>query len=133
MPKMRKIITDVAFHFELTVDEVLSDRRQIAVVLPRQIAMYLCKTLTPHGLPSIGRYFNGRDHTTVLHAIKKITALRKTDALLDQHITTIERSIQNFHERQNPEKPTATSSPRQSLLRLLLCVPQRHLRDWHVF
>lgn len=105
MPKMRRIITDVSFHFELTVDEILSDRRQIQVVLPRQIAMYLCKTMTTYALPSIGRYFNGRDHSTVLHSVRKIAALRKTDVRLDQDITTIERTIQNFQERDGRHGP----------------------------
>ena len=60
------------------------------MVRPRQIAMYLSKLLTPRSLPEIGRQFGGRDHTTVLHAVRKITGLVTTDATLSEEIELFE-------------------------------------------
>ena len=62
-----------AAHFSLTHEELLSRSRAERVVWPRQAAMYLCKELTEHSLPTIGRAFGGRDHTTVLHACKRVS------------------------------------------------------------
>ena len=69
------IIRVVAEHFEVTKQDLLSARRTANVVLPRQIAMYFAKTMTLRSLPEIGRRFGGRDHTTVLHAVRKIEKL----------------------------------------------------------
>lgn len=71
---MRDIIAAVADFYSLSVPDMVSERRTRALTVPRQIAMYLAKTLTPFSYPRIGRSFNGRDHTTILHAVRKITA-----------------------------------------------------------
>jgi chromosomal replication initiator protein len=63
------------------------------VVRPRQISMYLSKLLTPRSLPEIGRRFGGRDHTTVLHAVRKITGLVTTDATLSEEIELLKRML----------------------------------------
>jgi len=63
----------VAEHFHMTSDELKSARRQRSILYPRQMAMYLCRTLTEASLPEIGRAFGGRDHSTVLHAVDKIS------------------------------------------------------------
>lgn len=63
----------------ITIRDLLSERRTQNVVWPRQIAMYVCKLLTRHSLPELGRRFGGRDHTTVLHAVNKIAGLIVAD------------------------------------------------------
>lgn len=65
----------VAEYYNIPLSEMTSDRRPRAIARPRQIAMYLCRMLTPHSLPRIGTYFGGRDHTTVMHAIKTVEDL----------------------------------------------------------
>ncbi len=69
----------VAEHFKVSVHDILSARRTADIVRPRQIAMYLTKLLTLRSLPEIGRRFGGRDHTTALHAVRKIEALVERD------------------------------------------------------
>jgi chromosomal replication initiator protein len=76
----------VAEHYRLRMADMLSARRARAVARPRQVAMYLAKQLTPRSLPEIGRKFGGRDHTTVMHAIRRIEELRAVDAALNEDI-----------------------------------------------
>jgi len=83
----------VSRHYNVSRTELLSNRRKRAIVRPRQIAMYLAKTLTLRSLPEIGRRFGGRDHTTVLHAVKKIEGLSDTDEKLAREIELLERLI----------------------------------------
>jgi chromosomal replication initiator protein len=74
--------------------DLLSSRRTANVVRPRQVAMYLAKTLTLRSLPEIGRRFGGRDHTTVLHAVRKIENLVNTDSTLAEEIELLKRQLQ---------------------------------------
>lgn len=74
-PTIRDIQIAAAQHFGVSRDDLLSSRRTSVVVRPRQIAMYLAKTMTLNTLPEIGRRFGGRDHTTVLHAVSKMERL----------------------------------------------------------
>jgi chromosomal replication initiator protein len=67
----------VAEYYKIRVSDILSKRRSRSVARPRQMAMALAKELTNHSLPEIGNAFGGKDHTTVLHACRKITALRE--------------------------------------------------------
>ena len=69
----------VAEHFNVRIADMHSARRARAVARPRQVAMYLSKQLTARSLPEIGRKFGGRDHTTVMHAVRKIEELKSTD------------------------------------------------------
>jgi chromosomal replication initiation ATPase DnaA len=69
---IKRIQLEVADYYGLKPIEMISQRRGRSVAWPRQVAMYLCRQLTPHSLPSIGRHFGGRDHTTVLHAIRAV-------------------------------------------------------------
>ena len=69
---------------------MVSKRRARAVARPRQVAMYLSKKMTKRSLPDIGRRFGGRDHTTVMHAVKRIDALRLEDAAFNTQIETVE-------------------------------------------
>jgi chromosomal replication initiator protein len=70
-----------------------SARRARAVARPRQVAMYLAKQLTPRSLPEIGRKFGGRDHTTVMYAIRKIEDLRTTESQLSEDIEMLRRLL----------------------------------------
>ena len=83
----------VARHFNVSKNELLSNRRTRAIVRPRQIAMYLAKVLTPRSLPEIGRRFGGRDHTTVLHAVRKIEGLVAGDQKLAREIELLKRLV----------------------------------------
>lgn len=83
----------VARHYNVSKTELLSNRRTRTIVKPRQVAMYLAKVLTPRSLPEIGRRFGGRDHTTVLHAVRKIEDLTGNDSKLAQEIELLKRLI----------------------------------------
>jgi chromosomal replication initiator protein len=78
-----------AEHFGLRQADLVSETRTRAVARPRQAAMWLAKQLTTRSLPDIGRRFGGRDHTTVLHAVRRIDALRATDAQLARDLETL--------------------------------------------
>lgn len=73
-PSIHTIRRIVAKHHHVSVNDLISARRDLQVILPRQIAMYLAKILTAHSLPQIGRHFGDRDHTTVLHAVRKMAS-----------------------------------------------------------
>lgn len=83
----------VARQFNVARNDLLSNRRTRQIVRPRQIAMYLAKTMTPRSLPEIGRRFGGRDHTTVLHAVRKIEGMIAEDNKLAQEIELLKRLI----------------------------------------
>ena len=83
----------VARHYNVSKSELLSNRRTRTIVKPRQVAMYLSKVMTPRSLPEIGRRFGGRDHTTVLHAVRKIEDLTTGDQTLAQEIELLKRLI----------------------------------------
>jgi chromosomal replication initiator protein len=92
--KIEEIQRIVARRYNVSRGDLISARRTAIVVRPRQIAMYLAKTLTLRSLPEIGRRFGGRDHTTVLHAVRKIEALVGNDGALAEEIETIKRELQ---------------------------------------
>jgi chromosomal replication initiator protein len=91
--KIEEIQRMVARHFNVSRADMLSARRTANVVRPRQIAMYLAKTLTLRSLPEIGRRFGGRDHTTVLHAVRKIETLADKDQALADELDVIRRML----------------------------------------
>ncbi|MBC6981481.1 chromosomal replication initiator protein DnaA [Caulobacter sp. 17J80-11] len=82
-----------AEHFGLKQADLLSERRTRAVARPRQVAMYLCKQHTTRSYPDIGRRFGGRDHTTVLHAVKKIEELMGKDEQIARDVETLSRKL----------------------------------------
>ena len=84
----------VCAHYKLDRMEMASKRRARDVARPRQIAMYLAKTLTPRSYPEIGRKFGGRDHSTVIHAIKTIESLRVADPAIDSDIARIRCALE---------------------------------------
>ncbi len=85
----------VARHYNVSRADLLSSRRTANVVRPRQVAMYLAKILTLRSLPEIGRRFGGRDHTTVLHAVRKIEALSGNDTVFAEEIEALKRQLQD--------------------------------------
>jgi chromosomal replication initiator protein len=76
---MDRIARAVAAHYNMSVEEMKSKNNSRAVSMPRQVAMYLCKRLTRHSFPEIGREFGGKHHTTVMHSVDKIASLDKND------------------------------------------------------
>ncbi len=84
----------VAEHYNIRVSDMHSARRARAVARPRQVAMYLAKQLTPRSLPEIGRKFGGRDHTTVIHAVKKIEELSAYDNTFREDVDLLRRLLQ---------------------------------------
>ena len=93
--KIEDIQKLVATHFNVSRAEILSSRRSAGVVKPRQIAMYLAKVLTLRSLPEIGRRFGGRDHTTVLHAVRKIEGAVTADVTLREDVELLKRMLQD--------------------------------------
>jgi chromosomal replication initiator protein len=92
--KIEDIQKLVASHYSVSRADILSSRRTAAVVKPRQVAMFLAKMLTLRSLPEIGRRFGGRDHTTVLHAVRKIEGLLQTDTILREELELLKRMLQ---------------------------------------
>ncbi len=92
--KIEDIQRVVARQYNVSRSDLLSSRRTANVVRPRQVAMYLSKTLTLRSLPEIGRRFGGSDHTTVLHAVRKIEALVGKDPVLADEVELLKRQLQ---------------------------------------
>ncbi len=83
----------VADYYKIKVADMYSKRRPSAIAMPRQVAMYLAKELTQKSLPEIGELFGGRDHTTVLHAVRKIASKRAKDAELNHALHVLEQTL----------------------------------------
>lgn len=92
-PAIEAIQRAVAQHYGVSRMDMLSERRTKNIVGPRQVAMYLAKTLTFRSLPEIGRRFGNRDHTTCLHAVKKIATLMKSNLDLAGDIAAIKSAL----------------------------------------
>ncbi len=85
----------VAAHYNIKVSDMHSARRSVAIARPRQIAMYLAKKLTTKSLPEIGRKFGGKDHTTVMHAVKRIDELSRADKEFADDVELLMRMLQS--------------------------------------
>ncbi|BAI95658.1 chromosomal replication initiator protein DnaA [Sphingobium sp. TA15] len=83
-----------AAHYKIDAAEMRSKRRARAVARPRQVAMYLAKKMTPRSLPEIGRIFGGRDHSTVIHAVRTIEELRQSNPDMDADIRALQRQLE---------------------------------------
>lgn len=83
----------VADFYKIKVSDMYSKRRPANIAVPRQIAMYLVKELTQKSLPEIGDLFGGRDHTTVLHAVRKIADARRSDSELNHSLHVLEQTL----------------------------------------
>ena len=90
---IEEIQKKVAEHYNIRITDMHSPRRSRSVARPRQIAMYLAKSITSRSLPEIGRKFGGRDHTTVMHAVKKIEELKLQDISFNEDIELLKRLI----------------------------------------
>ena len=86
----------VSSYFNLQLSDMKSSRRSINIARPRQIAMFLCKDLTTFSYPEIGKAFGGKDHSTAIHAVKKIELLLNDDQRLKKQIYEIKESIFSF-------------------------------------
>ena len=82
-----------ADYYKIKVADMYSKKRPTSIARPRQIAMYLAKELTQKSLPEIGELFGGRDHTTVLHAVRKISGERHQDNELNQQLHVLEQTL----------------------------------------
>ena len=91
---IEEIIRKVAEHYNLRMSDLISARRARVVARPRQIAMFLSKSLTSKSLPEIGRKFGGRDHTTVIHAVKKIEELKLVDVQVADEVEILRRTLE---------------------------------------
>ena len=89
-----EIQRQVAAHFNIRLADMASARRSRSIARPRQIAMYLAKQLTPRSLPEIGRKFGGRDHTTVMHAVKVIEQMKGTDPVFAEDVDLLRRMLE---------------------------------------
>ncbi len=79
--------------YNLTLEELKEKNNSRQIAVPRQVAMYLCKRLTKHSFPEIGREFGGKHHTTVMHSFEKISTLLKTDKDLHRSISELIDSL----------------------------------------
>ena len=91
---VEEIQRKVAEHFNIRMSDMHSARRARSVARPRQIAMYLAKQLTQKSLPDIGEKFGGRDHSTVIHAVKRVTELRTLDSAFDDDVERLRRALE---------------------------------------
>lgn len=92
---IQEIQKRVAEHWNIRVAEMSSSRRSRSIARPRQVAMYLAKQLTSKSLPDIGRHFGDRDHTTVMHAVSRITALMSTDTAFAEDVELLRRKLES--------------------------------------
>jgi chromosomal replication initiator protein len=97
----RKVTIDdikrkTAGFYDIKLSDMSSNRRLRAIARPRQVAMYLAKKMTPTSLPEIGRQFGGRDHTTVMHAVRKINELVAADPQLGTDLEQLEASLKEL-------------------------------------
>src|SRR6202000_679189 len=83
----------VAEYYKVKVADLLSKRRSRSIARPRQVAMALAKELTNHSLPEIGDHFGGRDHTTVIHACKRVKELRESDRRIGEDYMNLLRTL----------------------------------------
>ncbi len=85
----------VAEYYKIKVSDMFSKRRPTSIALPRQVAMYLAKELTQKSLPEIGELFGGRDHTTVLHAVRKVSQQRGKDSEMNHALHVLEQTLKS--------------------------------------
>ena len=91
---IEEIQRKVAEHYNIRLSDMIGPKRVRNFARPRQVAMYLCKQLTSRSLPEIGRHFGGRDHTTVMHGVRRIEELRKQDAQIADDVEMLRRTLE---------------------------------------
>lgn len=93
LPTVQEIIDTVTHYYGVKPSDLLSKRRNKSIALPRQVCMWLARKHTRHSLEEIGGYFGGRDHTTVMHAIKAVKTKREADGALDHDVEALEHQL----------------------------------------
>jgi hypothetical protein len=101
---VRTIQHAVCQHYGVTLVDLLSSRRTRALVLARQVAVWLCRRLTTHSLPAIGHHFGHRDHTTMLHAARRIEELRQADAAMQARLDAFIAVLSPAPARDAPQR-----------------------------
>jgi chromosomal replication initiator protein len=96
-PTIQQIIDAVTRYYDIKLSELMSKRRHKSVALPRQVCMWLARKHTRFSLEEIGGYFGGRDHTTVMHAVRTVGAKTQTDTALSGDVTRIEQSLERHN------------------------------------
>ena len=91
---VEEIQRKVAEHYNIRLSDLVGPKRVRTLARPRQIAMYLAKQMTSRSLPEIGRRFGGRDHTTIMHGVRKIEELRGEDRSLSEDIDLLRRALE---------------------------------------
>ena len=91
---IEEIQRQVSDHYNIRLADMIGPKRVRSFARPRQVAMYLCKQLTTRSLPEIGRRFGGRDHTTVMHGVKRIEELKVQDSQIADDIELLRRSLE---------------------------------------
>jgi len=91
---IEEIQRQVSDHYNIRLSDMIGPKRLRSFARPRQVAMYLCKQMTSRSLPEIGRRFGGRDHTTVMHGVKRIDELRQQDAQIAEDLELLRRSLE---------------------------------------
>jgi len=91
---IKRILEIVSVEYNVTILDLISQRRQRAIVIPRQVVMWLARTCTLRGLPAIGRHLGGRDHTTVMHGVRKIEQLRAADPVFDEGLASLRKLVE---------------------------------------
>jgi chromosomal replication initiator protein len=104
-PTIQQIIDTITRYYDVKLTDLLSKRRHKSIALPRQVGMWLARQHTRYSLEEIGGYFGGRDHTTVMHAIRAVNSRRADDASLDHDVTRLEQQLlsQPGESRSRPE------------------------------
>jgi len=92
---VEEIQRKVAEHYNIRLSDMIGPKRLRTIARPRQIAMYLAKTMTTRSLPDIGRRFGGRDHTTIMHGVRKVEELRSTDPQLSEDLDLLRRLLES--------------------------------------
>jgi len=92
---IEEIQRKVAEHFSIRISDIVGPRRVRNIARPRQVAMYLAKNMTSRSLPEIGRRFGGRDHTTVMHGVKRIEELCVSDQQISDDVDILKRQLQS--------------------------------------
>lgn len=103
-PTIAAIQETTAEVFGVCVTDMKAERRSVSLARPRQVAMYLSRQLTTRSLPEIGRHFGGRDHTTVMHALKRIDDLAARDPDLAEKIAKVRRRVAHWTEDDEIER-----------------------------
>ena len=91
---IEEIQRKVSEHYNIRLSDMIGPKRVRTIARPRQVAMHLAKVLTTRSLPEIGRRFGGRDHTTIMHGVRKIEELRATDSQLAEDIDLLKRLLE---------------------------------------